>query len=186
MRPKLDAEACLKLAESEDYRSFMRILIEERTRLGFPLSYADISDYAGFKSRSFPRDVILGNKRITLRSLAKFVRGLRLDKDCAALFVALVERESSDCRSERQSIRAVEQKVQRCRSRIARLGKVSQPEADVLLNSTTLPKVYAALRQVRPGDTQLTISRRCRLKKEDVENSLQRLLAAGLAVFDNG
>src|SRR5688500_4830914 len=50
------------------------------------LSYADVARKGGFSSRSYPRDVTEGRRRLTLRSLPSLVRGLRVDGRLAEFF----------------------------------------------------------------------------------------------------
>jgi uncharacterized protein (TIGR02147 family) len=79
-----------------------------------------IAERAGFRSRSFPRDVMLGKKRITLISLPKFIRGLDLDQDLANLFVTLVEIEHADCRTKNRSPVELNRKLQLAQKRLMR------------------------------------------------------------------
>jgi uncharacterized protein (TIGR02147 family) len=184
MRHDIELDTQHKLAQAPDYRSFIKILIAERDRVGSPMSYADIADFAGFKSRSFPRDVILGVKSITLRSLPKFVRGLRLNRDCAALFVALVENEQPECRTGTESARKREQRLQRCRNILLRRGSILPPESKSLLKKTILPKVYAALSQGTPGDSLDVIAKRAQLEEAEVNTCLNFLLERGIVATD--
>src|SRR5665811_1170883 len=94
-----DRTAVLELAKCSSYREFLIKALEHRVRLNAPLSYARLATLAGFSARSFPRDVILGKKRLTLSSASRFGEALGLKNPLANHFKLLVQREEIGSRS---------------------------------------------------------------------------------------
>ena len=84
LRAKFSPEERVRLARSQSYREFLHSYFEATK-----LAYAEVARRGGFSSRSYPRDVTEGRRRLTARSLPSLVRGLRLDPDMARVFQLL-------------------------------------------------------------------------------------------------
>lgn len=69
------------LSEAESYREFLRLYFSQ-TRI----SYAEVARRSGFSSRSYPRDVTEGRRKLTSKSLPVMVRGLKLEPKLGELF----------------------------------------------------------------------------------------------------
>src|SRR5271156_3519556 len=82
-----------ELSDSADSRDFLKSAFAIWQRTGKPMSYGSFARRAGLSSRSFPRDVMMGEKRVTTRSLPGFVRALGLKGDLKILFSLLVARD---------------------------------------------------------------------------------------------
>ena len=88
---KFELKTVTRLASAETYRSFLRIYFEE-----FEISYAEVGRRGGFSSRSYPRDVTEGRRRLTTKSLPSLARGLRLKGELAKVFQFLYFAENLD------------------------------------------------------------------------------------------
>src|SRR4051812_39197485 len=98
MNFRLEQESIENLMKAQSYRAFTAILIQERKKYR-RFGYSDIARHGGFSARSFPRDVVLGKKNLSLISLPKFIRGLGLTSDLAEYFRILVEIAEPKCRT---------------------------------------------------------------------------------------
>lgn len=179
--------AAARLAEVQTYRAFISTVLEERTAAeGRRFGYADVANFAGLKARSFPRDVVVGRKRVSLSSLPKFIRGLGLDRDTAAVFVALVELEHPDCRLDRRTRQSVERELERARSRLRKRCTEIPAHAVQVFTHVLLPKIYAGLHKELPGQTLDQLALTVGLGRGEVFSGLHRLAAHGLAKVVDG
>jgi len=167
------------LFESQTYRKFIERWLEFREQQKHPLSYADISRRAGFASRSFPRDVLLGKKRLTIASLYPMIRGLGLFGDFASFFKLLIEAEHPDCRTGKISDEQILRRLQHFRSRTNKqfLSSLRDPKTTVN-TKLALFQVFASLGN-ESGATIKDIIKRSGLPKYDVTKMLQILTTSG-------
>jgi hypothetical protein len=84
----------LHLIEAGSYREFLKRAFAKRRRF----SYAAFARRAGIASRSFPRDVVLGKKRLSLESATRFAAALDLHGDLQDYFLTLVALEEERAR----------------------------------------------------------------------------------------
>jgi hypothetical protein len=165
--------------EASDYRSFLDLFIKEvgQTRA---LGWADIARRGGFASRSFPREVVLGKKRLTLLSLPKFIKGLGLNADLADYLRILVEIEHPDCRTKVMD----EGKLHLLRSNLCQriLNKRSANKApvDSGYRIAQLPLVYAALGTTETGATLNQIEVRTGLTEGQTVEILSHAVHVGI------
>ncbi len=73
-----------------DYRTFLKDWYESAKRLTYGFSLRIFSQHAGFGSSNILKLVMDGDRNLTLKSLRKFIRGLRLEDDEAEYFRHLV------------------------------------------------------------------------------------------------
>lgn len=177
MRASFSHEKIPALLEAPDYRAFAALWIEGQAR---KLSYSEIARVGGFSARSFPRDVILCAKRLTLNSIPKFAKGLRLPADLAAYFRTLVELAHADCRAGSHSEDDLLRLKERQRERILRRAGKGKSEADSPFQIACVPEIYAALGAPDVGATIGEILSRTRLPLETVEPALAHMLRSGI------
>lgn len=72
------------LSKAKSYRDFLRTYFEVTS-----IPYAEVARRAGFSSRSYPRDVTEGRRRLTSRSLPTLIRGLKLEPRLSELLQLL-------------------------------------------------------------------------------------------------
>ena len=174
-------EALLTLMEAPSYRSFIQCWITERAK-SKKFGYADIARLGGFSARSFPRDVALGQKRLTLNSLSKFSKGLQLPAELSEYFRIMVEIEYEDCRTKTiDPIRLLEAKA-RLKERILGKQSPSAVSANAAFKISTLPEVYAALGSTEKGATISEILHRTTLSSIAVEAALEQMITFGIAM----
>lgn len=168
------------LFASRTYRELLRNWLEYRKSLGKPLKFSEISRHAGFASRSFPRDVLLGSKRLTLNSLHPMIRGLGLSGDLALLFQLLVEAEHPDCRIKGSSDEKIRSRLNHLRSRVLKKGYLPKEKAAGFFSHEQFPAVYAALGNSEQGATVREILARTRMPKPVVLQALNKLAELGV------
>lgn len=163
------------LFEAPDYRSFMKIWIRlksEHKKFG----YSDIARRGGFSSRSFPRDVLTGSKRLTLNSVEKMIRGLQLPPNLAGYFKSLVELEHEDCRPQAWSAEAVRKKLAKQKERLSSKGRFQVEGADAVFSISNVPEVYAALGSVEHGSHLNEITARTGLPERLILDALDKMI----------
>ncbi len=84
------------------------------------LSYAEIGRRAGFASRSYPRDVAQGRRRLTSKSLPSLLQGLRLDRKLTLFYRALFYLAHPEEHPDRASLGLLQAIVDRSKTRAAR------------------------------------------------------------------
>jgi uncharacterized protein (TIGR02147 family) len=174
MSVKLGSQAIETLMKAPDYRSFLAAVISERKKIS-AFGYADIARLGGLKSRSFPRDVVLGKKRITLTSLSKVIKGLGLTADLAEYFRVLVEIEEEDCRTKNFDVSKLQQLKVNLQKRIfARNTIALDRESDLNFIYSSIPKIYASLGDA--GETIDGILQKTGLSEREVSESLNFML----------
>jgi hypothetical protein len=68
----------LPLAEVKNPRDFLKAILQLREKSGRKFSFSQLARAAGFTSRSYPREVLTGRRRLTPKSSRAFSKGLRL------------------------------------------------------------------------------------------------------------
>jgi uncharacterized protein (TIGR02147 family) len=89
---KSHEEGARSLLESPDAKTFLKNFFAIKKSLNPSYSFAVFATKAGI-SKSLPRDVIEGLKRITEKSLPHFLQGMELDGLMQEFFIQLVESE---------------------------------------------------------------------------------------------
>jgi uncharacterized protein (TIGR02147 family) len=161
-------EAEAALANCRTYREFLETAFSHLKKRNKHFGYAEFSRRAGFSSRSYPRDVLVGKKRITARSLPQIIKALKLTPDLETLFTALVGSEEKEVSIEGYSSIADRKlalsKVQnRLRSRTESSPLLGRADKFYELESW-LP-VYVSLGTPEDGATLAQVVSRTRLSK---------------------
>ncbi len=178
----------LELLESSNYRDFLKKAFAIWERTGHPVTYSAFSRRAGLSSRSFPRDVLRGEKRLTEQSLPGFIQALGLRGELRAFFTLLVARDenlrltdvlsSPDARGEL---------VERKRARMkARLEETELPleQALTVLRSERQTLIFAALGTLKDGATLEKIGARIGLERALLEPELQDMALRKLIRYE--
>jgi len=181
---KLDQSSLIELLKVPTYRDFIRQFIKERAKIK-KLSYSDIARHGGFATRSFPRDVVLGTKRLTPSSLPKFIKGLGLSSDLADYFRVLVEIEESDCRLKSFDETKLHQIKENLKKRILLKSHVNIGQTDKAFVLSYIPKVYAALGDLNVGADLREISEKTSLSESEIIKALEYMTENDL-VFKKG
>jgi len=181
MVSKIDLE---KLVESENYNIFLKKLIQIAKKYKYKLSYASISRNAGFKSRSFPREVILGSKKLSIESMHKFAKGLDLSTELTQYFIHLVELSIPECRINTSEI-AVIKNIDNLKNRILEKDKKIKSTFNDPYISYHIPYIYAALGSIKKGSTINEIARKTKLPVTTISDCLSNMISMNL-ITKNG
>lgn len=178
---QLSKEFIARLLEAPDYRSFIDLIISEKNKRK-KFGYADVARLGGFASRSFPRDVVRGEKRITLNSLPGFMRALYLTSDISEYFRMMVELEHEDCRAKTQDEVKLRDIKIKYKERIISKFNSSKNSEEQAFQISSIPEVYAALGSVERGATLKEIYDRSHLPSHEIETALEKMIATGLVL----
>jgi hypothetical protein len=170
---------------ARDYREFLKRALEYYQRSKRNFSYAEFSRRAGFSSRSHPRDVEMGYRRLTAQSLPRFIRGLGLKGDLKRYFILLASRDEPELNSSKFSLEQIEQKLLRFRRR---LEMKFQPRMEVpqVFALDHWAEIYAALGSLERGASFEDILSRTHLDRNECAAQVEQLSSLGLAKFDPG
>jgi uncharacterized protein (TIGR02147 family) len=168
----IPAASVQRLLSCENYRSFISIYKEERSKSG-KYSYSMIARRAGFSSRSFPRDVATGARKITLSSLYPMIKGLGLQGDLAEFFKTLVAIEHPETRTVQVDKIKLERKLTnlRDRLRVSRSIAASDP-----YRFEFFPIVYAACGEKNQGTSLREIQKKTSLPEDIIKTTLANLI----------
>ncbi len=174
------------LASADGVRSFLKVYFHAT---GIP--YAEVARRAGFSSRSYPRDVTVGRRRLTGKALPRLIKGLRLERDQELLLRALFYSENP---SEHPDLRPRErwrEQVVRARERLRR-GPLRKVPVAANLDSahSLLPRDGGALFELvaalgDPGHGSTLEELRGRTGQEPIQmvRLLERLVRVGLVRY---
>lgn len=179
---------------AKSYRDFLSLFFEKNPEVpGFsplrkPLSYAEFSRRAGFSSRAFIRDILLGKKRVTLSNFDKIVRGLKLTAQQRDYFRALVAWEEHDFRGPpfgrtEEALRKQMDKIRKSHH----LKKIIREtmSSKSILHSADVSVVFAASGTEQNGASLEEIVRCSGLAPSQVINALQALQISELISYRN-
>lgn len=159
-----------------NYRRFILKVLESEPRL----NQAKLAARAQIKSRSFVTDLLKGSKRITPKTLPRFVEALKLKGAQKQLFEFLVMREERDCRPPRLT----EEKILESIAKYSQSSEKTRAEIlskkEVVFSSKDVFTVYAALGVPGVGATILEIKQRTMLAESSIKLVLDHLVRHGL------
>lgn len=169
------------ILQSTHYRELLRVALNERARTGRALSFAELSRRGGFRSRSFPRDVLGSTRGLTRESARRFAKAFGFPSVVSTYLYALVdldrEQESLELRKKAQVLQA--RAIRKIRARTENAPK----------NAFVLPefsKVYAALGSPARGATLEEIEKRTKLSRKELLRTLEALIESQLVVEEEG
>lgn len=179
MKKKFTADEVILLLESENYRDFISRFLTLKIKSHKKYGYSHLARQAGFASRSFPRDIVMGRKNITLFSINKFIRGMSLDSDLSQYFRYLVEIKHENCRQKQVTDQQLEKARNNLKSRLVSRNQKKTAEDFKKANAYEYfqsPKVYAALGPLDLGATLKEIIHRTQLDENTVALILNKLI----------
>lgn len=147
---------------------------------GSKITLRQFAEEAGIKSPAFARDVIIGHKRLTLNSVEKFAKAMRLHRIMAEYFRHLFLRDEPDQTALDQT--KIEKKIDDLRNKVKKIN-LSDVATDSLYSYHKWPTVYASLGDER-GATVAEIVGRSFFPESVVEHILNELLVHKLISLD--
>jgi uncharacterized protein (TIGR02147 family) len=175
---RLDKDSVMELISSHCYRDFIKKIISLRSAKGKRFGYADIARKAGFAARSFPRDVAHGQKKLTLQSMTKMIKGMGLSGEIAQFFKYLVEFSHPDCRVKNFTDEQIQKSLSNLKHRLKEKTYLAVPnndKQDFAFEILNAPIVYAALGEIGIGSTLEEIVARSGLPEANVLAILEKL-----------
>jgi uncharacterized protein (TIGR02147 family) len=179
MKIKLQDEEFENLLKCKNYRDFLAEMILVQEKAGRSLGYAKLARLLGVKARSYPRDIILGKKRITPALLPQFIKIFGLTGDLRSFLIDLIEMEEPSCRISGRSEMQIQNSLEKLKARLAagNAKSISLEEAFVF---SSLPKIYAALGTPQAGASLSQIKDRTGLEAEQIFPVLEKMKELGI------
>jgi hypothetical protein len=173
---------------ANDYRSFLRALLDERRANGEKVNFSGLSRRAGFASRSYIKEVLEGKKRVAAPSLLRFIKAFRLDKTTGSLFSFLVALEEEDVNFEGLSSEHLRLKIEATREKLSRRISKSKNvnRSDAFAPGPRAVEVFAALGSPERGASIEQIQSRSRLDQETCMKVLNYFLAKKIIRHEKG
>ncbi|MBS1983396.1 MAG: TIGR02147 family protein [Bdellovibrionales bacterium] len=169
--------AAQALLNSNQLRDCLREVYARHRREHRHFSYAALARRAGFASRSYPRDILAGDKRITASTLEKFLKVFQLSEDEANILRTLLALNSSTS----HSATSMHRKLTKLRSRLASRSQGAEPERMTsVLDSPLWPTLIAALADTPQGCDLATIADRTGLSESQCATELEAMLVKNL------
>lgn len=164
------------LVASNTYRDFLKKAFLELKKQNPRFNYAFFARKAGFSSRSHPKDVAEGYRRMTPAAFAKFSKALGLQGDSKNCFSYLVGLEEPDFQPEIYSKKEILEKLSKVKNRLrARLEMQKGSQISDLYKITHWQEVYAALGTPENGASLGDVTMRTGLSISTCQTSLQRM-----------
>ena len=175
----------LALIESKNYRSFIEQRFLQLKSENKSLTYTRFSKSAGFASRSFPKDVIQGYRRITAKSLPGFVRAMKLSGDLKTFFNCLVMLDEEDLNPSALTEAQIKENLEKLKNRIRlKLASAKQPISQSAYRIKHCADVFAALGTAETGASLAEIVKRTRLLERDVLKTLSEMIEITACRYD--
>ncbi len=175
------------MLKAKFYRSYLKSAFRIEKEFNPNFSYSYFSKRAAISSRSFPRDVILGEKRLTARSLPKFLKGLGLKGDLKTAFqcmVALEENVDFKGHSAERIRKTLEVSIERIANKLS--DRKSESANIRNFNVANWPYVYAALGSKEEGAILNKIISMTGLNPVICKRTLDQMVLEGVVIFDIG
>lgn len=175
------------LLVAEDFHHFLR-LVFIGTDSSEPLTtYADFARRAGIKSRSYPREVTLKTRALSLRGLDQFISGFRFSGNAREYFRALAKRDYPKlCNPGEAELDPEVMDQLKGKLKKSLEGKSVQSTNTSLYRILDWPTIYAALGSTEEGSTTNDIARRSRLDHKTCLRILNQMQEFGyIALKEN-
>ncbi len=160
---------------SGSYAELTRNLFEVLRTANPRWSYSVFANKAGIRSRSFPREVAIGARRLTYASHIKFIKGLGLKGDLAKLFSTMVFLQEEDLDPERRTSTQLVAQVEKLKRRLKQKMITPHP-VPTPLNVSNWRFVYAALADETRGASLSEICLRTGLKPSICQEIVNHLI----------
>lgn len=142
-------------------------------------SYAAFARKAGFASRSYPREVCLGLKKITPKTIHGFISGFGLKGDGAKYFRDLAALDNPDLNFEKLNSEDLNARLAKLKKNL--LSKKSKPVAfskTSIFANKLWPYVFSALGSESNGSTIADVEGRLALPRQQVSDIITELFHA--------
>ena len=170
--------------DATNYRQFIQLRLSEGQKKA---NYAALSRRAGFLSRSYPRDVVSGKRRITASSLSQFNEGLQLKGDLRAYFETLVAIDEPDAvpqLSRKTENSELKTRLIKIKSRLLR-KKIEKKDATNLFRIyRKWLEIYAILGTIEKGRSLIEIARAVKTSEKTCKEVLHHMTTQGVAQYD--
>ena len=173
---QIDPAAKEKLLVAQDYRKFLKILIEDST--SGRGEQAKLSRKAGFFSRSYLSELLAGKKGLSRDSASRLRSALQLPKYWGNYFDCLVWLEHPDLRPKNLQQENIKSKISQIRSDLKNSTENMSIEKTVTqqLHRLQVFQIYAALGTESTGASLVEIAMRTKLSDSVIEKALRQLL----------
>ncbi|MCX6124631.1 MAG: hypothetical protein NTV34_07760 [Proteobacteria bacterium] len=174
-----------ELLAADSPQRFLTAFVSVNSNVGIRvLKYSDLARRSGFSSRAYCRDIVLGNKPITLMSAQKIVTGLKLVGDWRSYFLTLCGHDRPLASRGRRLDPAL--KLNRLRDALQSKYQLKRSPIAAELNfDITVNRVYAALGAIDVGATLSEIVGRSGLAQDKVQACLQKMEKGNLIQLDS-
>jgi uncharacterized protein (TIGR02147 family) len=172
----------MELFEAEDSKTFLRLAIERIQEKNPRFGYAALVRKAGLASRSFPREVILGKKSLTIDSARKLAPALSLTAELRQLFLLLVDQDK--LKKDHKQSNSLSKQIQKLRNRSRqKLDPKSLGSKNIFYENKSWIEVWSSLpvKNQRPEGTSLeVISKRSHVPIKLCEKILNEFIERSL------
>lgn len=173
----------IKLLEATSPRVFLRNALEAKHYAKGRINISSFSRAAGFTSRSFISEYLVGRKNLSLESLRKIKSALKLSRDYAYFFSLLVIVEQPELSKEKQedNLKELNELREKLRNKEDSISKIVSPKK--IIGKRNLFKVFAGLGSENEGASLKEIVQRTNLNLDIVKESLDTLLRYNAIYF---
>ncbi len=186
---KFASEIQNELLSAKSYRSFLRVFFNSSGGQR-PLTYGEFAQRAGFKSRTFMNDVILGRKRLTPLSIEQVKVGLRLTGAWADYLHCLVAMDEpkfqTSSRDQKYYLERLKKKKLALQARSKQKNGGTDDAIAKILLQPNFPEMFAALGTFDAGADFETILSRTKFEKTVAISLLGKLIEAEIVELKNG
>lgn len=145
------------------------------------LTYAGFARKAGFSSRSFPRDVAVGKRKLTHVSLLKFIRGFELKGDSARLLKALAAIDNPELAPRASNEDERRQEVERIRAKLTlRRERLRESHESAIYHHRAWPYLFAAIGTPTEGSSLEELTRKTGYSEKECLGALEEMLRHGI------
>lgn len=183
---ELKSNAMSELISAKTAGDFIKLWLDQEKRSNRRFSFEAFSRKAGFASRSFVRQVLLGQKPLTVKSFPKFVKAMGLDKNHEKLLRLHLEAGHSEFNVAGKSLEEIKLEIQNVREKIQikKTRKISQSQIStqkIRELSTLLPFLSRAT-----GQTIEQISFRSGIPINELKNFTASGIKNGMVLEKDG
>ena len=183
MRYRLvDEQSKDKLLSSDDYRKFLRILIEDsNVNRG---EQAKLSRKAGFSSRSYLSEILAGKKGLSRDSASRLKSALQLPRFWGSYFDCLVWLEHPELSPKNVHPENIKSKLAQLRTDIGNTTNNDLLEKKVgqFLQKPQVFQIYAALGTAACGAVISDVVQRTNLSQPLIEKTLRLMIESGVVI----
>lgn len=183
MKSTIDVQKLLLGAKN--YHHFLDEMFSRLKKESPQFSYAAFARKAGMSSRSFPRDVALGQKGLTLSSAKAFSTALGLRGRLNTFFMLLVERDEPSLRGPKATEDSINARLGEMReSLLSQDVRKTNQSAQEIFKSIQWLKIYSASGKIGVGATLAEISHRTKMSSNELQDHMNDMLQKQILSWD--